>query len=160
MKSLRRGLLLGVAAVSLLLACDPGTRIEGSITLGAGKQAPDSSLHTLYVAAFPSAAITTAGGVVALHCSAATANWVEFGDVSNADFNPEVTYALGGAGGAKESWVFAWWKVTVGLNPDFACPGPSDLFGAYSNNPVFFGQSGTGSGGQARQVDLVLNTAL
>src|SRR5438445_13352190 len=95
---IRRLLLFLIAgAVLALAACDPATRIEGDLRLAAGKQAPDDARHTLFVAAFPKAAVIGSGAIALVDCSAFTPTWVEFTGVQNADFHPTVAYAIGGA---------------------------------------------------------------
>ena len=158
-RTFRRALLLFPAAIAIA-ACQPSTRISGSIRLASGLAAPDSDLHTLYVAAFATTATSGSGGSMAVNCTANTPIWVEFGAVRNADFNPTVDYELGGAGSAREANVFAWWRVGSASQETFSCARAGDVFGAAASNPVFAGKNGTGGGDQAQHVDLTLDRTL
>ena len=140
------------AADFFLAGCQDSTRITGSITLKPGLEAPDSNRHTLYVAAFKSADFTN--GVLS---SSAVPVFVEFGGISNDDFNPDVTYALGGAGQAEEVGVIAWWKVNDPEHLDYQPPSDGDRYGAYAQNPIFRGQDGTKGGARSDGVDILLD---
>lgn len=144
-------LAMGGAFLLLFAGCDPGTRIEGSIRLDEGLEAPDGERHTLYVAAFRSSDVvngvldTSAGPVL-----------MEFGGIENDDFDPEVEYALGGAGAAEEVHVFVWWKIDRPEQSDYRAPVAGDRFGIAEDNPVFQGVSGD-EGGTKRDIDVVLD---
>lgn len=151
---MRTSLLLTTAtalAVAVSFACDPGTRIRGEVTLGDGMAAPDSARHTLYIAAFGSGAVMN--GILN---TGATPVWIEFGGIANGDFDPSVSYALGGAGGSEELSVYAWWKVARAEQPDYVPVEPGDRFGRFEGNPIFEGRTGGGTGGSAVDVDIVL----
>ncbi len=111
--------------------------------------APDPERHTLFIAAFGSGAVMS--GVLN---TGATPVWVEFSGIENSDFDPDVTYRLGGAGEAEEVRIVAWWKVTQGEKTDYQPLEPGDVWGFFPG-VVFQGVSG--GGGNARDVDIVLN---
>lgn len=148
----RAALLLGGAAFLFAAGCQTSSRINGAITIVDGFQAPDSDRHTLYVAAFPSGSVV--GGTLD---TAAIPVFVEFGGISNGDFDPRVTYALGGGGDAQEVDVLVWWKVNRPELPDYVGPEEGDRFGVYAMNPIFRGEDGTKGGAQAHGVDLVID---
>ena len=143
------GALTIVSALSF--ACDKGTRIEGKITLEDGLEAPDAERHTLYVAAFLDADVTGA-----VFDTGAAPAFVEFGGIANDDFDPSVTFALGGAGAAEEMHVFVWWKIGDAEHPDYELPEQGDRFGVYADNPVFEGASGDESDSE-KAVDVELD---
>lgn len=149
-RKFRRALLFSLAAAIAVAACDPGTRIEGDVTLGSGLSAPDDERHTLYIAAFTSAALVN--GVLN---TAASPVWFEFAGVANEDFDPDVYYALGGAGAAQELFVFAWWKVDRPQLSDYEPVAPGDLFGRHPD-VVFPGEDGS-DGAASKDVDIVLD---
>lgn len=133
-----------------LAACDPGTRIEGRITLEAALEAPDQARHTLYVGAFPGTEIS--GGVLS---TSAVPAFIEFSGIENDDFDPSVEYALGGAGNAEPLHVVAWWKVNDGELPDYELPETGDRYGIHPENPVFEDETGR-DGAVVRNVDVLL----
>ena len=141
-------------ALLLFAACDPGTRIEGAITIVEGLEAPDDDRHTMYVGAFREEDVT--GGVLG---TAAVPVFIEFSGIENEDFNPEVEFALGGAGNAEPLWLVTWWKIGNAVLPDYERPDPGDRYGVYAANPVFEDESGN-SGGTVRSVDIVIDTTL
>lgn len=145
--------LAGALAIASALSsgCDPATRIEGTIRLEEGLEAPDEERHTLYVAAFRSEDVT---GLV-FDTSAAPA-FVEFGGIDNASFDPTVEFALGGAGAAEEMHVFSWWKIGDAEHPDYELPESGDRYGAYADNPIFPGADGK-DGESERNVDVLLD---
>lgn len=143
------GALTIVSALSF--ACDKATRIEGKITLEDGLEAGDDERHTLYVAAFRSGDVTGA-----VFDTGAAPAFVEFGGIENADFDPSVEFALGGAGAAEEMHVYVWWKVGDAEHPDYELPETGDPFGAYAENPIFPGAAGEKSDSE-RNVDLELD---
>ena len=147
-----RNAVLALAGSAFLFACQNSTRIEGAITVVDGFQSPNDQRHTLYVAAYPSGSIVN--GTLD---SAAQPVLVEFGGIANGDFDPSVTYALGGAGDAREVDVVAWWKVTSPERPDYAPPEEGDRYGVYAMNPIFRGENGSKGGAQARGVDIVID---
>jgi len=148
------------------MACEPATRISGHILLGSGESAPDSALHTLYVAGFPPAAILGSGTNALVECRDSASvgtngyfpTWVEFDGVRQADFSPSVAYALGGGKAASEVDIFSWWVTTsANLNLTFRCPAAGDLFGAAPANPVFKGLNGLSGGASVSGVDVTLD---
>ncbi len=141
-------------ALLLAAGCDPETRIEGRITVAEGQEAPDGARHTLYIAAYPTEFVVD--GMP--NCTAGTPVFVEFSGVENDDFDPDVGYALGGAGEAVEAHVFAWWKVGDAEQADFRCPKDGDRFGAFALNPIFPGADGGGE--SERDVDVRLDRTL
>lgn len=151
-RALPTAVLAFASAAVLLSGCQDSTRVTGSITLANDLSAPDTARHTLYVAAFKSSDFN--GSV---WNTAATPVFVEFGGVTNDDFNPDVTWALGGAGAAEEVGVVAWWKINDSEQLAYEPPAPGDLFGVYPQNPIFRGQDGSGSGSRADNVDFALD---
>jgi hypothetical protein len=140
-----------VITSALSFACDPGTRVAGSIALEDGLEVGDDERHTLYVAAFHAGDVTGA-----VFDTGAAPAFVEFGGIENADFDPDVGYELGGAGAAEEMHVFAWWKIGDAEHPDYELPEEGDRFGMFAENPVFEGASGNDSASQ-HHVDIVLD---
>ena len=148
----KRGIILATAgAIFLSAGCDPGTRIEGSITIADGLEAPDDERHTLYIAAFRASDVVN--GV--LDTSAGPV-FMEFGGITNDDFDPEVEYALGGAGAAEEVHVYVWWKIGRPEQSDYEIPSPGDRFGVAEDNPIFQGANGD-DGDTQRGVDIELD---
>ena len=147
-----RNAVLALAGSAFLFACQTSSRIEGAITDVNGFQSPDDQLHSLFVAAYPSGSVVN--GVLS---SSAEPVFVEFGGISNSDFDPKVTYALGGAGDAREVDVVCWWKVFSPERPDYAPPQEGDRYGVYAMNPIFQGEDGSKGGAQAHGVDLVID---
>ena len=146
--------LIMLAAGVLVSACDPGTRIEGTITLEPGLEAPDDERHTLYVAAFRSEDVTAG-----VFDTSAAPVFVEFGGIENADFDPEVDFALGGAGAAEPMHLFVWWKIDDPELPDYEPPEIGDRCGVYAENPVFEDAEGD-AGDTVRGVELVIDRTL
>ena len=140
-----------VITSALSFACDPGTRLKGKIALEDGLDAANDERHTLYVAAFRSSDVTGA-----VFDTAAAPAFIEFGGIANADFDPDVGFELGGAGGAEEMHVFVWWKIAEAELPDYELPEEGDRFGVFAENPVFPGATGKDSDAQ-HHVDLVLD---
>ena len=140
-----------VITSALSFACDPGTRLKGTIALEDGLEAADDERHTLYVAAFRSEDVTGA-----VFDTGAAPAFVEFGGIENDAFDPEVEYELGGAGGAEEMHVFVWWKIGDAEHPDYELPEEGDRYGVFAQNPAFDGASGKDSDSQ-HNVDLVLD---
>lgn len=149
---IHHGKALACAGAFFLFAgCDPGTRIEGRITLADGLEAPDDDRHTLYVAAFQSSDVVN--GVLD---TSAGPIFMEFGGISNDDFDPEVEYALGGAGAAEEMHVFVWWKIGSAEQSDYRIPAEGDRFGVAEDNPIFQGANGD-DGDTQRGIDVELD---
>lgn len=150
LRSKTTGALILMSALSF--ACDPGTRLKGTIAVEDGLEAPDAERHTLYVAAFRTVDLPRAF----VEDTSSAPAFVEFGGIANDDFDPEVGYELGGAGAPEELHVFAWWKISDAEHPDYELPEEGDRFGFFGENPVFEGASGNDSDSQ-RNVDLTLD---